>query len=124
QDAARRDRAVHRFLGETVLAAPGTAVQIEHRRKRPRALRFIDAGHQLPSGLRAPELYLADLELELRRGTVRRLHSGPPLSLARPSEAGPQACADAGCTECCHLLQKVAARSATLVHAGLLAKRS
>src|SRR2546430_11436677 len=31
-----------RFLGETVLAAPGPAVQIEHRRKRPGALRLIE----------------------------------------------------------------------------------
>src|SRR5438046_8882973 len=40
QDAARRDGAVHRLLGETILAAPGAAVQIEHRRERTRTLRL------------------------------------------------------------------------------------
>src|SRR6266536_3289948 len=103
-----------------VFAAPGTAVQIEQRRERPRALRLIDTGHELPPGRRAPELHLADLELELRRGIVGRLHCGPPLCLACPSEDGPQARDDwHGRGQCRHLLQNVAAVSVMRVHADL-----
>src|SRR2546428_539503 len=67
QNATRGNGTVHGLLGEAILAAPGAAVQIEHRRKRPWALWLIDAGHQLAPGRRAQELHLADLELEFGR---------------------------------------------------------
>src|SRR5207245_5775097 len=88
------------------------AVQIEHRRERPRALRLIDAGHQLPAGRRAPELYFAGLELEHCRWIVGRLHSGSPLRLACPSEErlGDRDDWHAGCRERSHLLDRKSTR--------------
>ena len=51
--------------------------------KRPRALRLVDARHQLSPARRAVELHLADLQLELPRWIVGTFHTGPPLGLAR-----------------------------------------
>src|SRR5262249_10696182 len=121
QDAARGNGAVHRLFGETVLAAPGAAVQIEHRRERPWALWLIDAGHQLPPGRRAPELHLADLELEFGRRIVGHLRSRPFWPRAGVPEAKPRASDHAGGADCSGLLQKTAAIGAVSVHAALLA---
>jgi hypothetical protein len=64
QHAARRDGAVHRFLGRPILSVPRAAVQIEHGGERTCALGPIDAGHQRPAGAVAPELDLVDRDLE------------------------------------------------------------
>ena len=68
--AARRDRAVHRLFGEAVLARPGAAVQVEHHREGPRALRLVDAREELAAGGIAPERHVAHLQVELRRRIV------------------------------------------------------
>src|SRR5439155_1406433 len=70
EDAARRQRAIHRLLGGAVLRVPRAAVQIEHRGKRSRTGRPITARHQHPPGFVAPEVDLADGDLEPRGGIV------------------------------------------------------
>ena len=45
--------AIARSIGSSAwrsLRVPRAAVQVEHRRERPRALRLIDPRHQLPPG--------------------------------------------------------------------------
>ncbi len=76
QQAAGRERAIHRFLGMPILRVPRAAMEIEHRRERPRAGRLIDAGHQRASGRGAPELHVAHADLERRRGVVARRRTG------------------------------------------------
>ena len=76
QQAARRQRAIHRLFGEAVLSVPRAAVQIENGRERSRPFRLVDPGHQHPAGGVAPELDFADGKIELGGGIVGRRGHG------------------------------------------------
>src|SRR5215470_6376389 len=95
----------------------GSAVQIEHGGKRPRALRLVDASHQLSSTRCPQEVDFAHLELEVRRGIVGRLHACPPLGHALARKKRWQA---GGRCEHGQLLQKAAALGAMRIHVDLL----
>ena len=123
QHAARGQRAIHRLFGVAILGVPRAAVQIEHGGERSRAVRLIDARHQHPPGRRAPELDLADGDLELRRGIVVRFGGGSDRHDSREIRgAAPDERRDArkaGCTEGGDLSEKVAAAGRTVSHADL-----
>ena len=85
QQAARRQRAIHRFFGKAVFSVPGTAVQIENGRERSRSLRLVNPRHQHPAGAVAPKLDFADGKIEAGGGIIRGRAGG--ISGARPQRA-------------------------------------
>jgi hypothetical protein len=72
QQAARGESAVHRLFGETVLAVPRAAMEIENGRERPLSFRLVDPRHQHPAGAVTPQLELADGEIEAAGGIIGR----------------------------------------------------
>src|SRR5262249_41376382 len=120
ENAAGRERAIHRFLSFSILPVPRAAVEIEDGGKRPGAGRLIDAGHQLPSGRVAPELDFAHRDLELAVRIVRELRRGGRTSRLGEMRSQGRHCRQAGCAECRYLHQEIPT-SANGVHSDLLA---
>jgi hypothetical protein len=72
QQTARGESAVHRLFGETLLAVPRAAMEIENGRERPLSFRLVDPRHQHPTGAVTSQLDLADDEIEVGRGIIGR----------------------------------------------------
>ena len=90
QQAARRQRAIHRFFGKAVFSVPGAAVQIENGRERSRSLRLVNPRHQHPAGAVAPKLDFADGKIEAGGGIIRGRAGGmqrrPATTCPRPAD--------------------------------------
>jgi hypothetical protein len=114
EQPARRQRAIHGFLGEAVLPVPRPAVQIENGREGAGAFGLVDPGHQHPAGGVAPKLDVADGEVEAgariiggRAGRFSALPDGAGGGQAERARGG-------------HPLENVTARWCPLGHSRLL----